>query len=347
MPAKYTSTLIASLIGSSLLLGACSDGSDRMPGNAMAATPIPLVIKEQGSFFVGGEVLNRGPDDDVTINQMYVQYQVPDGETSVPIVMTHGCCMSSKIWETTPDGRMGWNEYFVRNGHPVYLAEQSGRARSGFNATVYNQVATGELPAEEQPLISHESHQWAWDVLRFGPEFGVPFEDGQFPVEAVDNFWKQMIPDMNSTLPEENPSWSNLADLASQLGGAVLMGFSQSGTYPLEAAMQNPASVKGIVLLETARCRFYWEEDQLEVFANIPMLFLYGDHLVDAYDGNWETYSLVCEVLAQQINDAGGNARVTRLPELGVFGNSHMLMQDRNNLKVADLIMDWMVENVR
>ena len=73
MLAEYTYTLIASLIGSSLLLGACSDSSDRMPGTAIAATQ-SLVIKEQGSFFVGGEVLNRGPDDDVTINQMYVQY---------------------------------------------------------------------------------------------------------------------------------------------------------------------------------------------------------------------------------------------------------------------------------
>jgi hypothetical protein len=84
------------------LFHGCSDGSDGMPGTALAATPIPLVIKEQGSFFVGGEVLNRGPDDDITINQMYVQYQVPGGEISLPIVMTHGCCMSSKIRETTP-----------------------------------------------------------------------------------------------------------------------------------------------------------------------------------------------------------------------------------------------------
>src|SRR5262245_9820656 len=87
----------------------------------------PLVIASQGSFFVGGEkkALPAPPapssggrgfgGGDVTVNQMYVQYQVPpNGSRHLPMVMVHGCCLSSKTWETTPDGRMGWDEYFVR-----------------------------------------------------------------------------------------------------------------------------------------------------------------------------------------------------------------------------------------
>jgi hypothetical protein len=89
----------------------------------------PLVIASQGSFFVGGESKTLSPTPgpgisadggEVTVNQMYVQYQIPpDGDRHVPVVMVHGCCLSSKTWETTPDGRMGWNEYFVRKGRPV------------------------------------------------------------------------------------------------------------------------------------------------------------------------------------------------------------------------------------
>jgi hypothetical protein len=140
----------------------------------------PLVLKEQGSFFVGGETKTRGPDDDVTIHQMYVEYMVPlRRHEDVPVVMTHGCCLSSATWETTPDGRMGWDEYFVRNGHPVYLTDQTGRARSGFDATPFNQVRAGELPPESQPQISHVSHQSAWDIFRFGPAFNEPFPDQQ------------------------------------------------------------------------------------------------------------------------------------------------------------------------
>ena len=34
------------------------------------------------------------------------------------------------------------------------------------------------------------------------------------------------------------------------------------------------------------------------------------------------------------------------LPQMGIKGNSHMLMQDRNSLQLADLIIDWIEEHV-
>ena len=104
----------------------------------------PLTLASQGSFFVGGEYKTMpatpgrggapGAAGEITINQMYVQYQIPvKGAQHVPVVMVHGCCLSSKTWETTPDGRMGWSEYFVRKDRSVYMADQSSRARSGFD----------------------------------------------------------------------------------------------------------------------------------------------------------------------------------------------------------------------
>ena len=60
-----------------------------------------------------------------------------------PIGIVHGCCLSTKSWQTTPDGRMGWDEYFVRQGFDTYMIDQVGRARSGFDATAYNMVRTG------------------------------------------------------------------------------------------------------------------------------------------------------------------------------------------------------------
>jgi pimeloyl-ACP methyl ester carboxylesterase len=43
-----------------------------------------------------------------------------------------------------------------------------------------------------------------------------------------------------------------MSDLAGQLNGAVLMGHSQSGSFPLEAAILDPAATKGLVLVEPA-----------------------------------------------------------------------------------------------
>jgi hypothetical protein len=42
----------------------------------------------------------------ITVDQMYVRYQVPVGELRVPIVLIHRCCLTGKTWRTTPDGRM-------------------------------------------------------------------------------------------------------------------------------------------------------------------------------------------------------------------------------------------------
>jgi hypothetical protein len=155
----------------------------------------PLVIADQGSFFVGGETKRSDlpntppntPPSDVTVNQMYVQYQKPvGGDRHVPVVMVHGCCLSSKTWETTPDGRMGWSEYFVRKNRSVYLADQVSRARSGFDATIINAVKAGAEPPGKLPNVLMASHQTSWTLFRFGPTFNTAFPDEQFPVAAAD-----------------------------------------------------------------------------------------------------------------------------------------------------------------
>jgi hypothetical protein len=33
---------------------------------------------------------------------------------------------------------------------------------------------------------------------------------------------------------------------------------------------------------------------------------------------------------------------VVNLPQTGIKGNSHMMMMDKNNLQVADVIQGWM-----
>jgi pimeloyl-ACP methyl ester carboxylesterase len=315
----------------------------------------PLIIKEQGSFFVGGEVLNRGADDDVTIHQMYVQYQVPQLGRRVPIVFTHGCCLSSKTWESTPDGRMGWDEYFLRHRHPVYLTDQVNRARSGFNATEINKVLLGEVAPDPSviPPINQVSHQRAWDIFRFGPEFNVPHENGQFPIEALDELYKQMIPDLRAFLPSPNPLWKSLSDLAVQLDGAVLVGHSQSGRDPFEAALTNSKGVRGLISIEPGGCSAgvfpsdrTFSDDEIDTLASTPILVVFGDNLETGLGGFWKTAYDDCLAFVDKINNAGGNAKMLFPPDVGIFGNSHMIMQDRNSDEIADLILKWISDNV-
>jgi hypothetical protein len=318
----------------------------------------PLTIASQGSFFVGGEKkqLPQPPPGtpgaafgggEIMVHQMYVQYQIPQrGNRHVPVVMVHGCCLSSKTWETTPDGRMGWNEYFLRQDRSVYLADQVSRARSGFDSTVIAAVKSGAQPPSALPDVLSASHQVAWTVFRFGPRFGEVFPGAQFPVEAIDELYKQMIPDLNALLPTPNPTWTNMAALAKQLNGAVLMGHSESGFFPEQAALLDASGIRGMISIEQPCAEL--NEAQIAKLAPIPTLMVFGDYL-DAVPGsfvNWQTSADSCQAFVDKVNAAGGDATMMHLPKLGIRGNSHMLMQDKNSDQIADLVIEWIDEHV-
>ena len=320
----------------------------------------PLVLKAQGSFFVGGEKAEQtqvelgglGPGGHITVDQMYVRYMMPQGgDGNVPVVMVHGATLTGKSWETTPDGRMGWDEYFVRKGHPVYVPDQVGRGRSGFNQAVFNDVRAGSVPAPNQAPWLRFSDEVVWPNFRFGSKPGAPYPDSQFPVTAVDELAKQGVPDVSlGGLPTPNPTLKALSDLATQLNGAVLMGHSQSGPFPLEAALLNPTAAKGVVLVEPGRCPATYTAEQIKTLGTVPILVVFGDHR-DTPTGistrpSWQISFDSCQELIGRIKAAGGKAQMLNPPDRGIRGNSHMIMQDKNNLQIADLILQWIAEQV-
>jgi hypothetical protein len=75
---------------------------------------------------------------------------------------------------------------------------------------------------------------------------------------------------------------------------------------------------------------------------------MFGDHLGDVQNGpaNWATFHAGCQKFVEQLKAAGGDAEMMYLPALGIKGNSHMLMQDRNNLQLADLVIAWVDAHV-
>jgi hypothetical protein len=114
----------------------------------------PLVIEDQGSFFIGGvpKVTNyatvpganqTAAPNQITIGQMYVQFEIPEHKkhNMPPVIMVHGSSHTAACLESTPDGREGWYPYFVRKGVCTYLVDQSGRGRSGFDESVLHEAA--------------------------------------------------------------------------------------------------------------------------------------------------------------------------------------------------------------
>ena len=328
----------------------------------------PLVLQSQGSFFVGGQdevsdALNSAAASagTVTVNQMYVQYQIPMptfSHAGTAVIMIHGCCLSAKSFEETPDARMGWNEYFVRNGHPTYLPDQASRARSGFDATILNEIALGldGKTAKDMPFIYSFGHEEAYTAFRFGPTIGTPYPNEQFPVAYVNEFYKQLIPDLNGFLgssypPTPNPTYDDLSQLAIEVGGAVIIGHSESGFFPENAALVSTSHILGMVSIEpggscttTNPSTLPLTQAQINTLATIPTLIMFGDHIEGS--GFAAAYAS-CKAYTKKVIDAGGDVTFIHLPEIGIHGNSHMMMLDKNNLEVANVILSWMKQHVR
>ncbi len=129
------------------------------------------------------------------------------------------------------------------------------------------------------------------------------------------------------------------------------MGHSQSGSFPLAAALLNPSAARGLVLVEPGSCPGSYTDEQIKTLATVPILVVFGDHR-DTPTGisalpTWQGRFEACQAMIGRIKAAGGQAEMLAPPERGIRGNSHMIMQDKNNLQIADLILQWISAHVR
>jgi pimeloyl-ACP methyl ester carboxylesterase len=318
----------------------------------------PLTLEDEGSFFVNGKVVTSqypgaslvtGPaaPGRITVNQMYVHYRIPAAKKGPTLVLVHGSNHSGVTYETTPDGREGWATYFLRKGFPVYVVDHSGRGRSGFDPTPVNLVR--EQPAANPaslPTLFLATHERAWLNFRLGPSVGVPFSGLQFPIEAMEHYTAQLVPNAETTLAGVGANTVDaLAGLLDKIGPAVVIVHSQSGVYGLDVVRKRASLVRALVSVEGG-CDTFQAADAAR-FKSVPMLSLWGDNSVGAKETvNGDKRRDGCLAAVNAIKAAGGRAALLLLPEAGIKGNSHMMMMDKNNLQVADRLLKWLGESV-
>lgn len=318
-----------------------------------------LNLADEGMFFVGGKpVISKYPGvspagpakpGTVIVNQMYVHYRIPARLTSsTPIVLVHGGGLTGMSYETTPDGREGWATYFVRKGYAVYVVDTPGRGRAGFNATAINEARLASNPSALPNNVLMVTGELAWALFRLGPVHGTPYPDTQFPTEAFAAFAAQGVPFGEATLEggAMGTAPQALAALLDKIGPAAVVVHSLAGPYADALVEQRPRLVKAVINIEGAQA-IVPTEAQIAAYRDIPVLELFGDHLdapVFTAQPRYEARKKVVERINKQ---EGGKATLVRLPELGIKGNSHMLMQDKNNLQIADFLLNWVASNVK
>jgi pimeloyl-ACP methyl ester carboxylesterase len=334
--------------------------------------PAPLVIQQQGSFAIGGTVISEpGTFDPIkqgaynpngvrpegqTLHgdHAYVFYQMPESARKHPLVFWHGHGQSAKTWESTPDGREGFQNIFLRKGYGVYLIDQPRRGRAARSTEATTITATPD-------------EQLWFGIFRLGawPDFyeGVQFSKDP---EALNQFFRQMLP--NTGPYNANVNIAAVSELFNRIGKGILVTHSQSGGPGWRTAINND-NIRAIVSFEPGGDFLFPEGEAPESIklagrtvtpptvplanfmrlTKIPIIVYYGDNIPEQPSKNpgqeqWRVFLEVAKAWSDVVNRHGGDVTIVHLPEIGVRGNTHFLMSDLNNTRIADLMSDWLAK---
>jgi pimeloyl-ACP methyl ester carboxylesterase len=329
-----------------------------------------LIIQDQGSFTVGGSIIrNAGTFDPINhggfnpANQAsegqtlhgdhaYVFYQIPAKPRKLPLVFWHGYGQSAKTWETTADGREGFQNIFLRRHFPVYLIDQPRRGRSG-RSTVSSTINA-----------SPDDQLW-FGIFRMG--IGTDFYPGvQFSKnpDALNQFYRHMVPNTGPYDIEVNTN--AVSALFNKIGDAILVTHSHSGGQGWVTAIKN-SHIKSIVSYEPGSGFVFPKGevpdsinyvggilrgvgvpmDDFMKLTKIPIIIYYGDYIPDnpsKYPGEeqWRAALTMAKRWRDTVNKYGGDVTIVRLPDAGLKGNTHFPMSDLNNIEVAELLSKFL-----
>ena len=334
-----------------------------------------IALKKQGYFYTAGEYADPVEKDHM-VGQMYVEYQIPDKvKSKYPIIMVHGGSQLGVNYTGTPDDRAGWRDYFLSKGWPVYVVDQVGRGRAPYTEE-YGPRGTYTAKSREDAFTAIEianawpesqlHTQWPGTGLRGDPAF--------------DQFMMQQDPGMQmNRAPQEILTDKGLVALLEKIGPAVIMVHSQSGVDGWQVLDQRPDLVKAVVSVEPYGPPFTpaWgitnaplqfspaisdpSEFVTEVQTNpsfsgailctlqkepakykLPSMASSGAPiLIVTAEASSRSRSDHCTKLF--LEQAGvGNITHVKLEQVGIHGNGHMMMLEKNNLEIAAFMEGWL-----
>lgn len=355
---RVTKTLLT--IAMVALLAACAtrpSGSSNSTG--------PLLIQEQGSFAAGGTMTTapgtfnpRKPLEPAGQtyhgDHAYAFYQIPVDARKLPIVMWHGAGQFSKTWETTADGREGFQTIFLRRRFGVYVIDQPRRGDAG-----RSMVEATLKPTPDEQLWFNQFRVGLWPNYFNGVQFD------RRP-ETLNQFFRAMTP--NTGAFDMNVVSDGVSAVFDRIGPGILFTHSQGGGPGWLTAIKN-GKVKAIVAFEPGSSFIFPEGElpapipsafdtvqstavsmpQFMALTRIPILALYGDNIPDqAIDlpaqDSWRARLTMAQLWRDTVNKHGGDVRLVHLPEIGIKGNTHFPMSDLNNVQIADLVSKFLAE---
>lgn len=334
-----------------------------------------IMLQEQGSFAIGGgSVTHEGtfsmtdflsPNGQTAYgDHAYVFYQTPVNAKKYPMVFQHGGAQSKRTWETTPDGREGFNNIFLRKGYSVYLLDQP---RSG-ESNLSTKAVTPDTPWASNPMYGDKTLYLLSRVGTYSAD-GTPIPHAQFP-EGMENYESfQRSWNIGSGPLDNDVNADAVAKLLDKIGPSILVTHSMGGTIGWRVPFRTD-NVKAIIAYEPGGTPFIFPETEMpapvpakfaalgasalgvpmkdfEKLTKFPIILYYGDYIATEMSDNvgsdkWRTEYEMAKQFVDAVNRHGGDATIVHLPDIGIKGNSHFLMAEKNNVQLADLAEQWL-----
>ena len=314
----------------------------------------PLISSRRGHFWLTGQRIakegkhfQRGP--------MFVAWESPERVTQpYPVVLVHGGTLQGTEWLTTPDGRPGWAQRFIEDGYAVFCVDRPGHGRSPYHPEIMGPMG---------PAFSYERAREVY----FPPGGG----ESQWPFEpddeaAFDAFIAAYGPMPADLAASQALDADRLGQLLDRIGKAIIVTHSASGPDGWLLADRRPGMIAAIVAVEPMG----------PVFGETPGIGALGWGLTAApitFDppcataaqvrtadpatlkipalkgvpvglvtGETSVFASFASSIVPFLRNAGANVDHLDLPALGIHGNGHGLIYERNSDEVFAVISRWL-----
>ncbi|KAF8075977.1 Alpha/Beta hydrolase protein [Lyophyllum atratum] len=335
-------------------------------------------------FYIGQTYAVQG-NSSIAFGQIYVEHLTPEKITQpFPLLMIHGHAMTGTNFLNTPDGRLGWADYFLREGYELYIIDQPSRGRSAWQKHVDGVESTYDT-------FTIESHFTATQLHNLWPQASLHTQwpgNGSIGDPVFDNFYASTMPSLDSDAETAMKIKAAGSKLLDKIGPVVLLAHSQSGQHGWVLGDARPSQIKAIVALEPSGPPFINavftpiiaarqfgltdipvtysppvtspKDIALVTVSSTPSFTCFQQAspprklvnlahipvLIVTSESSYHSIYDGCS--AQYLKQAGVAVEHVDLGDVGIHGNGHMMFMEKNGLQIADqVVQKWITHTLQ
>lgn len=300
----------------------------------------PVALAEYSQWFVGPQAIEVARGRIINGTQLSVECQIPAQlRHPLPIVLVHGGGGQGSDWMSTPDGRAGWASLLLEQGYAVYLVDRPAQGRPPYEPQFHG--AFPDAPTFERMAQTYTADQNQRTGVNPNAHLHTQWPgSGELDDPALDQLMAAQGAAFSGTQRAEQIWRERAAMLLDDIGPAILITHADSGAFGWLAADERPMLVKALIALEPsvpsagpafgARSTPIQSLQHLQglpvavVTAEASAANLSDPHTVDA------------------LRQAGCAVEHLQLAALGIHGNGHYFMMERNHREILQALLAWL-----